>query len=284
MATQVFLSWIAFLSYSAASVAAFSYLLTKNTRASRLMLVLMGAGLAAHVLAFAARILQFWVFPENRWFLPVNSFFGALSYMSLALTAAFFVIEARKRLGILGAFILPLAAVSLGLAVLHADPSLSPLEPELRSYWLNFHPMVLMSAYAAFANAFGVSVALIIQERQIKSRKPTELCYRLPSIDELDALNGKIIAVSLPLLVAGLVMGAMWAHAAWGRAWSWAPKETTALITAAIYGEFLWLRYARGRRGRIPIYVSMLAFACIVATFVSAELSSGRHDFLGGGR
>ncbi len=282
MTAQLLLSWGACLLYAAASAAAFAYLLTKNARASRAMFMLMGAGLGAHSLAFIARLILFWEYPENRWFLPVNSFFGALSFLSLALTAAFFVIEARKRLGILGAFVLPPAALFLGLALLKADPALSPLSSELRSYWLNFHPMVLMSAYAAFANAFGVGVALLIQERQIKSRKPSALCYRLPSLDELDALNGKIIAIALPVLVLGLAMGAMWAYEAWGRAWSWAPKETMALITALFYAEFLWLRYAAGRRGRMPVYVSMLAFTCMLATFFGAEMSSGRHGFLGG--
>ncbi len=279
---QSLLSWGAFLLYVAACAAAFVYLLTKNARSSRLMLIFIGCGLAAHLLAFGIRLAVFWAYPENRWFLPVNNFFGALSYMSLALVAAFFVIEARKRLGILGAFVLPMAALSLGLAVLRADPAVGPLAPKLRSYWLNIHPMVLMTAYAAFTNAFGVGLALLIQERQIKSRKPSELCYRLPSLDELDALNGMIIAVTLPVLVTGLVMGAVWAYETWGRAWSWDPKETMSLITALLYGEFLWLRYVRGQRGRTPVYVSMLGFACMLATFFGAELSSGRHDFLGG--
>jgi ABC-type transport system involved in cytochrome c biogenesis permease subunit len=154
MTAQLLLSWGACLLYTAASGAAFGYLLTKNSRASRAMLVLMGVGLGAHALAFAARLILFWAYPENRWFLPVNSYFGALSFLSLALTAAFFIIEARQRLGILGAFVLPPAALFLWLALLKADQSVNPLSPELRSYWLNFHPMVLMTAYAAFANAF----------------------------------------------------------------------------------------------------------------------------------
>ena len=279
---ELILSWGAFLLYAAACSAAFAYLFSKNERARRAMLMLLGTGLSCHLLAFVVRIAAFWAYPENRWFLPVNSFFGALSYMALALAAAFFFIEARKKLGILGAFILPFVALSLGAAVLKADPSLSALSPELRSYWLNFHPMVLMTAYAAFANAFGVCLALLIQERQIKSRKPSELCYRLPSLDELDTLNGKIIAVTLPVLVAGLAMGAVWAYETWGRAWSWDPKETMALITAAFYTEFLWLRYVSGQRGRTSIYISMAGFACMLATFFGAELSSGRHGFLGG--
>lgn len=279
---QIVLSWGAFLLYAAACAAALSYASNKSERVRKWMLSALGTGLILHLLAFAARLAAFWAFPENRWFLPVNSFFGALSYMSLALSAAFFFIEARKKLGILGVFILPFVAASLGLAVLKADPSVSPLAPQLRSYWLNIHPMVLMTAYAAFANAFGVCLALLIQERQIKSRKPSELCYRLPSLDELDALNGRIIAVSLPVLLLGLVMGAVWAYETWGRAWSWDPKETMSLITALFYGEFLWLRYALGQRGKRPVYVSMAGFACLLATFFGAELSAGRHDFLGG--
>jgi cytochrome c-type biogenesis protein CcsB len=284
MTAQPVLSWTAFLLYAAASAAAFFYLVAKSEAVRKTMLSLLGTGLVCHIVSFLIRLAAFWAFPENRWFLPMNSFYGALSYMALALAFAFFVIEARKKLGILGAFILPLCAGMLGLAVLKADPSVSPLAPELRSYWLNIHPTLLMTAYAAFANAFGVSIALLVQERQIKSRKPTELSFRLPSLDELDALNGKIVACSLPVLLAGLAMGMVWAHEHWGSAWSWDPKEIMAVITAAFYAEFLWMRYASGQRGRTPVYVSMVGFACLLATFFGAEMSSGRHDFLGSGR
>ncbi|UPT75805.1 MAG: cytochrome c biogenesis protein [Elusimicrobiota bacterium] len=169
---QTLLSWCAFFLYSSACAAAFVYLRNKSEPVRRGMLSLLGTGLTLHLLAYGARVAAFWAFPENRWFLPVNSFFGALSYLSLALAAAFFFIEARKKLGILGAFILPFVALGLGAALLKADPAPAPLAPELRSYWLNTHPMVLMTAYAAFANAFGVCLARMIQERQLKSRKP----------------------------------------------------------------------------------------------------------------
>lgn len=279
---QNLLNWGAFLLYDAAALAAGHYLFTKDPRASRLMLTLLGAGLALHLGAFGARVAEFWSFPENRFFLPVTSFHGALSFMSLALAAAFFIIEGKARLGILGAFVLPWVAASLGAAVLFARPDVAPLAPALRSYWLNIHPMVLMGAYAAFANAFGVGVALLIQEAQIKSRKPSELCYRLPSLDELDALNGRIIAWAFPVLLAGLAMGAAWSRAS--SDYRWGSKETLSAFTAAFYGAFLWLRYGAGRRGRAAVYVSLLGFACMLTTFFGAELLRGSHSYMGGGR
>ena len=131
---QSLLSWGALVLYTTACFVAVSYLINKSERARRTMLSLLGTGLTLHLFAWAARLVAFWGIPENRWYLPVNSFFGALSYMALALAAAFFFIEARKKLGILGAFILPFVAGSLGLAVLKASPAMparviAPLVP-----------------------------------------------------------------------------------------------------------------------------------------------------------
>lgn len=284
MTAQSVLAWAAFSFYCAATFAAFGYLFSKDSRASRAMLLLLGLGLVLHLAGFAAHVAVFWAYPENRFFVPLNSFFGALSYMSLALAAAFFVVEGQNRLGILGAFVLPWAAGALGLAVVFASPDAAPLAQPLRSYWLNLHPMLLMTAYAAFANAFGVAVALLIQERQIKSRKPTELCYRLPPLDDLDALNAKIIAWSYPVLLVGLAMGFAWSYMDWGRVWTSDPKMILALVTAGIYGSFLYIRFAAGRRGRRTVYVSLLGFASVLITFFGAELFSGRHVFMGGPR
>ncbi|HEX4048669.1 MAG TPA: cytochrome c biogenesis protein CcsA [Elusimicrobiota bacterium] len=282
MTAQSVLIWAAFSLYTAATFAAFGYLFTKDPRASRAMLTMLGLGLVLHLAGFAAHVAAFWAYPENRFFLPLTSFFGALSYMALALASAFFVIEGRARLGILGAFVLPWAAGALGLAVIFASPETAPLSEPLRSYWLNFHPMLLMTAYAAFANAAGVAIAMLIQERQIKSRKPTELCYRLPSLDELDALNGRIIAWAYPLLLVGLAMGFVWSYDDWGRLWTNDTKIRLALVTAAVYGVFIWRRYVVGRRGRRNVYVSLLGFASVLLTFFGAELFGGRHSFMGG--
>jgi ABC-type transport system involved in cytochrome c biogenesis permease subunit len=282
MIAQSLLIWGAFFLYTAATFAAFGYLFTKDHRASRAMLTLLGIGLLLHLAGFAAHVAAFWSFPENRFFLPLTSFFGALSYMALALAAAFFVVEGRARLGILGAFVLPWAAGALGLAVAFANPGTAPLAQPLRSYWLNFHPMLLMTAYAAFANAAGVGIALLIQERQIKSRKPTELCYRLPSLDELDALNGRIIAWAFPVLLIGLGMGFVWSYIDFGTFWTNDPKIKVALVTAGIYGYYVWQRFVGGRRGRRAVYVSLLGFASVLFTFFGAEVLSGRHSYMVG--
>lgn len=276
-------TWAAFLFYAAATFAALGYLRTRDARASRAMLGLLALGVACHLAGFGALLKLFWAHPENRWYLPITSFFGALSFISLALALAFLAVEGSHRLGVLGAFVLPWCAAAAGAAVALSEPVLAPLDPRLRSYWLNIHPVLLMAAYAVMANAFGVGLAFLIQERQIKSRKPTELCYRLPSLDELDRLVGRIVAIALPVLVLGLLVGMVWSSQQWGRAWSWEPKQTLGALTALLYASYLWMRHVRGLRGPKPVLVSMAGFACVLATLFGAELFSGRHGYLAGG-
>jgi cytochrome c-type biogenesis protein CcsB len=279
---EVFLTRITFALYAAATGLAFAYLFSKTEKWSTWMLRLLGVGVLCHLGSFAARQYLFWQIPENHWFLSINSFFGALSYLSLAIAGTFFIVEGKHRLGILGAFVLPFATIGAGAAVFFADPKIGGLSPALQSYWINIHPMVLMTSYAMFGNAFGVGVALLIQERQIKSRKPSELCYRLPSIEELDDLNYKIIVAAFPVLTVGIIMGGIWAYNAWGRFWGWDAKETWALITALIYAGYLHMRFVKGLRGRKAVYVSMLGFASVVFTFIGVNYLSELHGYLSG--
>lgn len=270
--------------YLAGTGLGFVYLRSRDERWSRWMYNLLAAGVLLHLAAFGLRVHAFWAYPENRWFVPINSFFGALSYMALALTAVFVVVEGLHRLGILGAFVLPWACAAAAGALWRAhvvgDTEVHGLAPALQSYWMNAHPAVLMTGYAVFANAFGVGVALLVQERQIRSRRPSELCYRLPAIEELDSLNYRLIAVGFPVLTVGIIMGGIWAHKAWGRFWGWDAKETWSLITALVYATFLHMRFVAGWRGRKAVYASMFGFACVVFTFIGVNFLSELHGYL----
>ena len=270
--------------YAGATALGLVYLYFRDERWSRWMYRLLVAGVALHLASTGLRLGRFWSIPENRYFVPIDSFFGALSFLSLALAVAFAVVEGRHRLGILGAFVLPWAAAAAGgawwRALYMGDTEIHGLAPALQSYWINIHPMVLMSAYAIFGNAFGVGLALLVQESQIKSRKPTELCYRLPAIEDLDDLNYRLIVIGFPVLTLGILMGGIWAYGAWGRFWGWDPKETWSLITALVYAAYLHMRFIGGWRGRKAVYMSMLGFACVLFTFIGVNFLSELHGYL----
>ena len=267
--------------YAVSTALALAYVFSRNETLTAWMWRLLGIGLAAHLLSFLGRTAQFWRFPENRFFLPIDSFFGALSCLAFANALVFWVIEGVSRLNVLGAFVLPWTFLAAGAAWLWADPAAGALQPALRSYWLNTHPLVLMVSYTAFANAFGVGLALLIQERQIKSRRPTELCYRLPAIEDLDSLHSRVIAAAFAVLSAGMLMGSLWYRREHGRFWSLDAKFLMSLLSWSLYAATL-IQRARGLRGRRTVFLSMLAFASLLLTFFAGNYFSAKHGFLSG--
>jgi len=107
------------------------------------------------------------------------------------------------------------------------DSRINPLMPALKSNWLLIHVVTAFLGYAAFALAFGTALLYLIQERQ---PRPS-----LPPCPLLDSLIYRTTVLGFLLLTVGIATGAVWAETAWGRYWSWDPKETWSLITWFIY-------------------------------------------------
>lgn len=245
--------------------------------------VLLGLGTLLHLASFVVRTHSFWLlYAENQCFLPINTFFGAISYLAFITNLLCFLFAVRYGINVLGVFVLPLSVMAQASAWIWADPALSGLVPALRSYWINIHPMVLMSCYGAFANAFGISAAFLIQDRQLKSRRPQEMTWQIPSLEILDSLSCRVIFMTLPLLTIGIVMGGIWAWGAWGRFWGWDAKETWALITWMIYSVYLYLRLGRGWSGRQAVWVNFCGFTSVLFTFFIVSFFSHLHGYLSG--
>ena len=104
------------------------------------------------------------------------------------------------------------------------------------------------------------------------------------SPDLLDDLTYKSVAVGFPIFtLGGLIFGAIWADQAWGRYWSWDPKETWSLITWFVYAFYLHARFLRGWRGNRIAIVAVFGFVCTIFTYLGVNLLlSGLHSYGGG--
>ena len=104
------------------------------------------------------------------------------------------------------------------------------------------------------------------------------------SSETLDDLTYKSIAVGFPVFtIGGLIFGAIWADQAWGKYWSWDPKETWSLITWFVYAFYLHARLLKGWRGPRIAMAAVLGFVCTVFTYLGVNLLlSGLHSYGGG--
>ena len=89
------------------------------------------------------------------------------------------------------------------------------------------------------------------------------------------------IQITVLLLAAGTVLGALWADKAWGRFWGWDPKEVWALVSLLVYLLILHARHI-GWSGNFGMAATaVLGFTAILFTwyFVNFVFGSGMHAY-----
>ena len=101
-----------------------------------------------------------------------------------------------------------------------------------------------------------------------------ELLPRTTRAQSMDVLSSqaniagyKAVIITFPMLTIMIILGSVWANIAWGRYWSWDPKETAALVTWLIYGAYLHARVVRDWRGSKSAWLLVLGFAAILFTY-----------------
>lgn len=188
----------------------------------------------------------------------------ALSALSLFVAIAFLLARKRLKITVIGAFITPVnLLIFLGAGLRETGP----VPPGLRSAMLPFHIAVNLLGYAAFTLAFGVAIAYLLQERQLKQKQFGGLFQRLPPLDTLDHVGLRLITIGFPLLTVGIVTGALWAaRVREGVTFASSAREAFAVVAWLVFGGVLLLRVAAGWRGRRAAIGTMLGFffACVV--------------------
>jgi ABC-type transport system involved in cytochrome c biogenesis permease subunit len=182
-------------------------------------------------------------------------------------------VERQYHQRILALFTLPVALGLMWYAT--TIPSeIQPLVPALQNnLLLTTHVAVAIVAYGGFAVAFAAAGLYLIQ--------PEGGRWGLPRPEVLDEIGYRAIVVGFPFLTLVIVLGAVWADVAWGRYWSWDPKETASLVTWLIYGAYLHARVVRGWRGKRSAWLLILGFAATLFTYFGNLFFGGLHSYSG---
>ena len=131
--------------------------------------------------------------------------------------------------------------------------------------------MTAFLGYAAFAVAFGAALLYLVKDKRPQAR--------LPAPPLLDRLMYRAIMLGFLLLTFGILTGAVWAETAWGKYWSWDPKETWSLITWLIYASMLHARLLKGWQGRRIAWLALLGFLAVIFTYLGVNYLPSLHAY-----
>lgn len=127
--------------------------------------------------------------------------------------------------------------------------------------------------WAVYVGLAILAVGLIIMARD-------RFAHKLPSLEVLDDIMYKNIAIGLLFFTIATILGALWAAEAWGAYWSWDPKETWSLISWLTYAAWLHMRLVNGLRGTVAAYWAIAGFAITNFTFWGVNIFlSGLHSY-----
>ena len=208
--------------------------------------------------------------------IPVSNLYEVFILFAIITALLYLHYERRYNNRAMGAFVLTVISGAVAFLLWYTFDrgahEIQPLVPALQSYWMKIHVPANFVGYGAFALAAMLGVAYLLAER----RPEGIMARRLPSLEQLDDIMYKAIALGFAFFTVATVLGAMWAAEAWGGYWSWDPKETWALIVWLNYAAWLHLRLTKGWRGK------PLAWWAIVGLFVTLFAFVGVNMFLSG--
>lgn len=191
---------------------------------------------------------------------PWGSWAGSLNLFVWMCVGAYLVWGCRAPFRLLGLAVMPLAAALLVLAWAAGGVG-RPARSEFGDVFLAFHVGLILAAFAGFTLAAALAVLYLVQERRLKRRAPGVLRLRFPSLETLDALTVRTIALALPALTVGIGIGLARLEAEGG---GFDAIMGLTLLTWAVYAAFLVLRWEAGWRGRRTAHLALAGFLLVV--------------------
>lgn len=207
---------------------------------------------------------------------PITNVQEAASLFAFLIACAFLLVYWRYRFHSISVFIFPLVFVLTLTAAVGSGTGPWDL-PLLRTTWLYLHVSLIILGFAAFFVTFAAGVMYLIQERELKSKKPRAFYYRLPPLESIDDLAYKSLTIGFPFITLGIISGALWASSVWGPGWPLDPKIAWSFVTWLIYLLMLFARWTAGWRGRKAAYFAIAGF---MATLVTWGTNTGLHSFV----
>jgi ABC-type uncharacterized transport system permease subunit len=259
---------VALTAYILAAVAAVAALPRRAEGLLRAAAVLTRAGWLCHTAALIAR----WVELGRA---PILTLAEVVSVVIWA--AVLFYLWAEHQYGVraLGAFVLPVV-LALGLALPTGLRALA-LEPARGGTWVWVHVALALVGLAALVVSFAGALMYLLQERQLKRKRPGAVFYLLPPLETLDRLTLLALLVGFPFLTAGLTLGVVWAGRSWGSVLIADPMALCSVLAWLVYAVTLSGRAIGHWHGRRAAYFTVVGFGVLLLTLGAGAMAQGRH-------
>ncbi len=177
---------------------------------------------------------------------------------SMALFAAIAVIspEAWRLTALLAPYMICIGL----LAIVWQQAPGKPIAEAAPSGWIQVHILVSVTTYALVTIAAVAALAAFLQDRALKTKRPTALSRHLPSVADAESLLVRLLVLGEIVLALGLATGMATQYGETGSLLAFNHKTVLTLTAFAVIGALLAAHYRSGVRGRMASRVVLLAY------------------------
>lgn len=170
---------------------------------------------------------------------PVSNMFETVLYVPwVATCVSLFFLTRKQPLVLLTACMTSIILLVI-LEITDLNQNLDQVQAVLDSqFWLMIHVLLVVGSYGIFI--LGALLGHFYLGLFLAHPKETPQMTILSQIILQTMYGGTL------LLVAGTILGGVWAAESWGRFWDWDPKESWAFISCCIY--LIWIHAYRFNR------------------------------------
>jgi ABC-type uncharacterized transport system permease subunit len=259
--TGVFWLRIATVLYAAGMLDATLVLLRKKSEFFRYAVFAFLIGAVLHMVAIAELTMSLGHF-------PVDNFYESSSVWAFLIAVLFLFIYWRYNFASFSVCVFPLVFI-LTLVGAMETPVSGWSSQGVRNAWLAVHVVLILLGYAALLLTSVASVFYLVQERQLKRKRPSRFFDRLPPLGTLDTLMTTAMSFGFVFITLGVVAGSTWAFVETGTDWIRSPQVALALLTWAFYLTMVFFRTNAGWRGRKAAFMAIAVMCCSALTWAA---------------
>ena len=138
--------------------------------------------------------------------------------------------------------------------------------------WLVLHIAVSVATYALVTVAAVAALAAFLQDRALKSKRPTKLTHKLPSVADCEFLTVRLLGWGEAILGLDLITGMGAEYKAAGQLLAFDHKTVLSLLAFFVIGGLLVAHHKTGMRGRKAARLVLLGYLLLTLGYLGVKV------------
>lgn len=138
--------------------------------------------------------------------------------------------------------------------------------------WILIHIAVSVVTYGLVTISAVAALAAFLQERALKTKRPTKLTHKLPSVTDCEFITVRLLGWGEAILGLGLATGMATSYHTSGALLAFDHKTVLSILAFVVIGALLYAHHKTGMRGRKAARIVLLAYLLLTLGYLGVKV------------